>query len=58
MAGARGADHQACARIGWQSVIALRDRLQAMGYLGRTATAEYNAEMQTSVQQFQIDMGG
>ncbi len=40
-----------------KAVIALRDRLQAMGYLGRTATAEYNAEMQTAVQQFQIDMG-
>jgi murein L,D-transpeptidase YcbB/YkuD len=38
-------------------VIALRDRLQAMGYLGRSATAEYDANMQAAVQQFQIDTG-
>lgn len=38
-------------------VIALRNRLQAMGYLGRSATAEYDADLQTAVQQFQIDMG-
>ena len=39
------------------SVVALRDRLQAMGYLGRSATAEYDASLQSAVQQFQIDMG-
>lgn len=39
------------------AVIALRNRLQAMGYLGRSATAEYDADLQAAVQQFQINMG-
>ena len=28
------------------AVVALRDRLQAMGYLGRTASAVYDADLQ------------
>ena len=38
------------------AVLALRDRLQAMGYLGRSATAVYDAEMQKAVQQYQFDL--
>ncbi len=38
-------------------VIALRDRLQAMGYLGRSAAAQYDAEIERAVQLYQIDMG-
>lgn len=40
-----------------EAVIALRDRLQAMGYLGRTATADYDAALQKAVQAFQADHG-
>ncbi|WP_376873128.1 murein L,D-transpeptidase [Albirhodobacter sp. R86504] len=40
-----------------KAVVALRNRLQALGYLGRSATAEYSGEVQSAVQQFQIDMG-
>ena len=39
------------------AVVALRDRLQAMGYLGRTATAEYDGDLQKAVQQYQFDLG-
>jgi murein L,D-transpeptidase YcbB/YkuD len=39
------------------SVVALRNRLQAMGYLGRSATATYDAEIQQAVQAFQLDNG-
>lgn len=38
------------------AVVALRDRLQAMGYLGRSATATYDAEIQKAVQQYQFDL--
>jgi len=40
-----------------EGVIALRDRLQAMGYLGRTAAASYDAALQKAVQAFQADHG-
>ena len=39
------------------SVIALRDRLQKMGYLGRSATARYDGAMQKAVQDYQFDLG-
>ncbi len=39
------------------AVIALRDRLFAMGYLKRSAAASYDANLQKAVQQFQIDNG-
>ncbi len=39
------------------SVVQLRDRLIRMGYLGRTATLEYDGGIQKAVQQFQIDNG-
>lgn len=42
---------------GGVALVALRDRLQAMGYLGRTATAIYDADIQKAVQQFQLDHG-
>lgn len=38
-------------------VVALRDRLIAMGYLGRTATARFDGEMQRAVQAFQAEHG-
>lgn len=38
-------------------VIALRDRLFAMGYLPDVITAEYDAAMADAVQQFQLDHG-
>lgn len=38
-------------------VVALRDRLVAMGYLARTATQTYDAAMQAAVQSFQFDHG-
>ncbi len=38
-------------------VVALRDRLIAMGYLGRTATATYDRQIQAAVQRFQSDHG-
>jgi len=40
-----------------QSVIALRNRLIAMGYMPRLATASYDGVMQRAVQQFQIAHG-
>lgn len=39
------------------AVIALRDRLQAMGYLGRSASPRYDASLQKAVQQYQLDLG-
>ena len=38
-------------------VVALRNRLIAMGYLERTASRRYDAAMTRAVQQFQIDHG-
>ncbi len=38
-------------------VIALRDRLVAMGYLARTAAPKYDADLQAAVQRFQADHG-
>lgn len=40
-----------------QAVIALRNRLIAMGYMPRLATASYDGMMQRAVQQFQIAHG-
>lgn len=39
------------------AVVALRDRLQAMGWLGRSATAVFDAEMQAAVRAFQFAHG-
>ena len=39
------------------AVVALRNRLIAMGYLGRSATQTYDAAVQTAVQLFQADHG-
>ncbi|MFN3937136.1 MAG: murein L,D-transpeptidase [Gemmobacter sp.] len=38
-------------------VVALRDRLAAMGHLGRTATATYDSAVQSAVQRFQFEHG-
>ncbi|MEH7826891.1 L,D-transpeptidase family protein [Gemmobacter denitrificans] len=38
-------------------VVALRDRLVAMGYLARSATREYDASLQRAVQAFQLAHG-
>ena len=38
-------------------VVALRNRLQAMGYLGRSAALTYDAAMEKAVQIFQFDHG-
>ncbi|MBN2630799.1 MAG: L,D-transpeptidase family protein [Rhodobacteraceae bacterium] len=40
-----------------ETVVALRDRLVAMGYLGRSATRSYDAAIQTAVTRFQLDHG-
>lgn len=40
-----------------QAVVQLRNRLIAMGYLDRSVTTTYDADMQRAVQQFQADMG-
>ncbi|MFW5655189.1 MAG: L,D-transpeptidase family protein [Roseicyclus sp.] len=40
-----------------EAVVALRDRLIAMGYLDRSITAEYDARLQAAVVEFQIDNG-
>src|SRR5690606_21068574 len=37
-----------------EPVVALRDRLAAMGYLGRSATAAFDGQIQKAVQRFQI----
>lgn len=39
------------------AVIALRDRLVALGYLDRSVTAVYDTQIQTAVQRFQADRG-
>ncbi len=39
------------------SVVALRDRLVSMGYLGRSVTASYDADVQQAVQRFQLNHG-
>jgi murein L,D-transpeptidase YcbB/YkuD len=39
------------------AVVALRNRLIAMGYLRRTATASYDTDIQKAVQGFQLDHG-
>ncbi|TCO69811.1 L,D-transpeptidase family protein [Rhodovulum euryhalinum] len=39
------------------AVIALRNRMIAMGYLSRSAAATYDAALQTAVQAFQLDHG-
>lgn len=39
------------------AVIALRDRLVALGYLGRSVTASYDADIVAAVQRFQSDRG-
>lgn len=38
-------------------VVALRDRLQAFGYLGPTATRDYDRQIAAAVQRFQLDNG-
>ncbi|MBI1492353.1 L,D-transpeptidase family protein [Halocynthiibacter styelae] len=38
-------------------VVALRDRLIAMGYIRRSSTQTYDASIQAAVQQFQLDHG-
>jgi L,D-transpeptidase YcbB len=40
-----------------EAVVALRNRLMAMGYLGRSVTGIYDKSMQTAVQRFQIAHG-
>ena len=40
-----------------KQVVELRNRLMAMGYLGRRVDMNYDGEMQAAVQQFQIDHG-
>lgn len=39
------------------AVVVLRDRLIAMGYLGRSATQTYDANIASAVQRFQLDHG-
>jgi L,D-transpeptidase YcbB len=39
------------------AVIALRDRLMALGYLGRSVSASYDVDIQGAVQRFQADRG-
>lgn len=38
-------------------VVALRDRLIALGYIGRSAAESYDRQIQTAVQRFQLDQG-
>ncbi|MFT4150468.1 MAG: L,D-transpeptidase family protein [Paracoccaceae bacterium] len=40
-----------------EAVVALRDRLAAMGYLGRSVTQTFDAPMKLAVQRFQSDHG-
>jgi L,D-transpeptidase YcbB len=40
-----------------EAVVALRDRLIAMGYLQRSATNTFDAAIQSAVQRFQLDHG-
>ncbi|SOB98712.1 L,D-transpeptidase family protein [Rhodobacter maris] len=39
------------------AVVALRDRLMKMGYLGRSVSATYDAALQKAVQSYQFDLG-
>jgi murein L,D-transpeptidase YcbB/YkuD len=39
------------------AVVALRNRLIAMGFMGRSATQSYDADIQSAVQQFQLAHG-
>ncbi|MDB5666243.1 MAG: murein L,D-transpeptidase [Cypionkella sp.] len=39
------------------AVITLRDRLIELGYMSRSATAVYDAQMQRAVQRYQLDQG-
>ncbi|WP_054005991.1 L,D-transpeptidase family protein [Cypionkella psychrotolerans] len=39
------------------AVVALRDRLIELGYMGRSATATYDGQMQRAVQRYQLDQG-
>ena len=39
------------------AVVILRNRLQTMGYLGRSASQTYDAAMQSAMQQFQMSRG-
>lgn len=39
------------------AVVQLRDRLVSLGYLDRSVTQTYDAELQTAVQRFQLDNG-
>ncbi|KAA9008706.1 L,D-transpeptidase family protein [Histidinibacterium aquaticum] len=58
-AGGYGPTVQATIRPGdsGSDVVRLRDRLRAMGYIGRTMTASYDREMVEAVEEFQADMG-
>ncbi len=40
-----------------EAVVALRDRLVAMGYLSRSATRDYDGDIQQAVQRFQLAHG-
>ena len=40
-----------------EAVVALRDRLVTLGYLNRSATRDYDAQITSAVQRFQIDHG-
>lgn len=40
-----------------EAVVALRNRLSTMGYMGRSVAATYDAELQKAVQRFQVDHG-
>jgi murein L,D-transpeptidase YcbB/YkuD len=40
-----------------KAVVALRDRLYRLGYLGRSSTQDYDGTIMKAVQQFQIDNG-
>lgn len=39
------------------AVVALRNRLSEMGYMGRSASPDYDGDLQKAVQQFQTDHG-
>ncbi|WP_284325921.1 L,D-transpeptidase family protein [Cypionkella aquatica] len=39
------------------AVVALRNRLIELGYMGRSATASYDGQMQRAVQRYQLDQG-
>ncbi|WP_249275987.1 murein L,D-transpeptidase [Rhodobacter sp. JA431] len=39
------------------AVVALRDRMMAMGYMGRSISGSYDAALQKAVQSYQFDLG-